>query len=181
MFEAAARGAEWPITAPELFAAATAAIDAMHAAQVAASEALDSTMQARTETGWRHLAVTVVQISGLQRALVAILRSRVAELKRCHSDRVPAALQASLLHPGGTAVGVLRDLSPGGARFTGDAPSLSAARLQVAGLPETAVRVVGRSDGTLHLTFLFAADIERKRMAEAVVRLTAAPVSVLAA
>ncbi|MDR3539041.1 MAG: methyl-accepting chemotaxis protein [Acetobacteraceae bacterium] len=124
---------------------------------------------------------TVQQISGLQNALVAILRSRVAELNRRDSDRVPVALPARLIHAGGTTTGLLRDLSAGGARFSGAALAASTAQLQAAGLPNAAVRVVGRSEDALHLAFAFASDDERHRMAEAVARLTAAPVTALAA
>ncbi len=126
-------------------------------------------------------AQTAQQISGLQDTLVGILRSRVSELNRRDSDRTPVVLPANLLHPGGSTPGMVRDLSPGGARFTGDAPPLSAARLRVAGLPETAVQVAGRSDGALHLAFVFASDDERQCMAEAVARLATLPVAALAA
>ena len=110
----------------------------------------------------------VAQISGLQTALMGILRNRVAELDRRANGRASVSLPARLLHDGGSCTGTLQDLSDGGARFVGDAPGVTNGRLQVSGLPQVAVRVVGRSDGALHLSFVFASEDDARMMQQAV-------------
>jgi methyl-accepting chemotaxis protein len=116
----------------------------------------------------------VQQISGLQGALVGILRARVSELNRRAGERVPVTLPAQLSHEAGTMVGTVRDLSPGGVWFIGSAPPLTTGRLQLAGLPEVAVRVAGRTEDGLHLSFEFTSEEQGQRVAAAVTRLLAA-------
>jgi methyl-accepting chemotaxis protein len=112
----------------------------------------------------------VQKISGLQAALVGILRTRVAELNRRAGERVPVTFPAQLVHETGTATGALRDLSPAGARFVGKTPPLTRGRLQVSGLPDVAVRIAGHADDGLHLSFEFSSEQQRQLMGAAVAR-----------
>ena len=116
----------------------------------------------------------VEQISGLQTALMGILRNRVAELDRRANGRTSVHMPARLQHDGGACSGMLQDLSDGGARFAGEAPGVTNARLEASGLPEVAVRVVGRSEGTLHLSFVFATPDEARTMQQAVAAIAGA-------
>jgi methyl-accepting chemotaxis protein len=112
----------------------------------------------------------MVQIRGLQTALVGILRNRVAELNRRTSDRVAVSLPASFVHSRGTVTGALEDLSPGGAKFIGGVPDVAAGRLQVLGFPDLGVQVVGRSANGIHLSFKFDSDEQKRLVASLVAR-----------
>jgi methyl-accepting chemotaxis protein len=104
-------------------------------------------------------------VTEAQSRIITTMRSRVTELDRRSSERIALDIDSQLVQPGllvgrqATVSGRLSDISRGGARFEcrDGTAALETGRLElvVNGLPQLKVRVTGRSNGTIHLAYVF--------------------------
>lgn len=117
-------------------------------------------------------------VAELKTSIMTLMRSRVAELDRRQSRRVPVGHNAQfkpdarLDGHGHRIDGILADISGGGCRITGkNLPTLrpgTALRLTTQSLPPVDVVVVSGDSEVLHFSFQFADDVQRMRVRDAV-------------
>jgi hypothetical protein len=123
--------------------------------------------------------------AGIAVEITRLLRSRLPELDR-RSARLPVRLGAVLTWAGGSARGLVVDISTGGARLQGDAARFVAdgrpviavgtrGRLTTEGLPDLDVEVAGLADDALRLHCVTGKAAQAAALAAAIARLQPRP------
>ena len=114
--------------------------------------------------------------AGIAGEITRLLRTRVPELDRRGGDRRAVHLKARLEWEGGSAEGVVVDISPRGARLECDAGGVAVggrACLRADSLPAVDVEIVGRGADMLRLRFAPANGRTAEALAAAIARLGA--------